>query len=771
MHANRHSILPSLIALVSIAFASCSRASAQCEYQWLNGMGYPGLNAGPTGSALWDPDGDGPLGTMVALIGEFWFAGDVAAARVVLFDPATGEWRRPPGNPTFPIGVGTLNAIAVTPDGDLLIGGNAINLNGVTMGALVRCDGSTWTSENVTGTVYTMLSLPSGELAVGGFAMGCPGLAGTHRIAKLTGSTWSTFGGGLGTASEGVSALAINSQGDLYAGGLFSTIPGVSAARGIAYWSNGQWSRFGTAQTDISFDQAIGTMAFDSNGTLVIGGTLTSSTSSAVRRVAQWDGAQWQSLGIPDTFSTVRVVKLLPDNRLLICGDRSGDSFVWTRSGSEWSSIGPFRAPVSTTSVFFYQQLPDGRSLISGNFYTAQGRWNRFLSFEQDGTLSRTVTGTDGDVNCFYTTPSGQFVVGGTFSLLEGAEVARVATLGGTTWQSMGYLNAAPNCFTWRQVSNTLVAASSTTLSSWTGTTWTNATSNWDGSIYCMAGRANGAVIMGGQLLDNIGHISNGLLYRHANDTWGLYGPTNPGGDVFAMLYDLPTGEVIIAGEGSLRVQRRLDPGAWSMLGTGFASMEVRSLLKRPDGVVWAGGTKIQVLNGTAWTTFATLTHASIGGVPSVRAMVEAPDGRVYIGGTFNSVGGVPANNIAVWNGTQWEAIGGGVDGQVNAIAIRPDGTIFVGGRFTRAAGQPSRGIARFIRACHCPADLDNGTNTGVWDGAVTIDDLLYFVTAFEQGTLSADLDNDGDPAAQVRDGAVTIDDMLFFLARFEAGC
>lgn len=69
-----------------------------------------------------------------------------------------------------------------------------------------------------------------------------------------------------------------------------------------------------------------------------------------------------------------------------------------------------------------------------------------------------------------------------------------------------------------------------------------------------------------------------------------------------------------------------------------------------------------------------------------------------------------------------------------------------------------------------CAADLDNGGGTGVRDGAVDINDLLYFLTKFEEGAVAADLDNDGASPAQP-DGGVDINDLLFFLVRFEAGC
>jgi subtilisin-like proprotein convertase family protein len=65
-----------------------------------------------------------------------------------------------------------------------------------------------------------------------------------------------------------------------------------------------------------------------------------------------------------------------------------------------------------------------------------------------------------------------------------------------------------------------------------------------------------------------------------------------------------------------------------------------------------------------------------------------------------------------------------------------------------------------------CPADLSGGT-AGVPDCAVDINDLLYFLSAFEAG--NADVDNGSGTGAL--DCATDINDLLFFLTRFEAGC
>lgn len=64
-----------------------------------------------------------------------------------------------------------------------------------------------------------------------------------------------------------------------------------------------------------------------------------------------------------------------------------------------------------------------------------------------------------------------------------------------------------------------------------------------------------------------------------------------------------------------------------------------------------------------------------------------------YIGGDFNTVSGVHSPGIAKWNGTTWEAVGGGVDGTVNAIAI--SGTnIYIGGSFSQAGQVSALNIA-----------------------------------------------------------------------------
>jgi hypothetical protein len=70
----------------------------------------------------------------------------------------------------------------------------------------------------------------------------------------------------------------------------------------------------------------------------------------------------------------------------------------------------------------------------------------------------------------------------------------------------------------------------------------------------------------------------------------------------------------------------------------------------------------------------------------------------IYAGGSFKTADGKEVNGIARWDGTTWEPLSSGVDGEVYAIAV--NGTdVYIGGRFTNAGGQPAPNIAKWTGA------------------------------------------------------------------------
>src|SRR5712692_6157879 len=112
-----------------------------------------------------------------------------------------------------------------------------------------------------------------------------------------------------------------------------------------------------------------------------------------------------------------------------------------------------------------------------------------------------------------------------------------------------------------------------------------------------------------------------------------------------------------------------------------------------------------------------------------VRALTVFDDGTgpaLYAGGNFTTAGDVSANHVAKWDGTEWSALGNGTDGPVLALTVVNDGTdgqaLYAGGLFTMAGGVPANNIAKWDGTQWYP--LSSGMN-----------DLVRALTVFDDGT------------------------------------
>ena len=219
----------------------------------------------------------------------------------------------------------------------------------------------------------------------------------------------------------------------------------------------------------------------------------------------------------------------------------------------------------------------------------------------------------------------------------------------------------------------------------------------------------------------------------------------------------------------------------WSALISGVQNGPagtVYGLALAPNGDILAAGdftrlspttvrSRVSRWNGSTWTPVG---NESISGVALAYAVTVRPDGTIVAGGNFTTMTGTSASNIASWNGTVWSRFEDGVSSNVRTLLNHSSGELWAGGLFSFANHLPADGWARWAcTVAACATDLDNGSGTGVSDGAVTIDDLLFFLFKFEIGDPSVDLD-DGSGTG-IHDGAITIDDLLYFLVRFELGC
>lgn len=114
-----------------------------------------------------------------------------------------------------------------------------------------------------------------------------------------------------------------------------------------------------------------------------------------------------------------------------------------------------------------------------------------------------------------------------------------------------------------------------------------------------------------------------------------------------------------------------------------------------------------------------------------------SPSNPLYAGGIFTDagggvdmVGGVVATNIAEWNGTSWSALGSGIPGQVLALAVS-GGNVYAGGSFTKAGGVAATNIAQWNGSSWLA--VGSGVNGNVYALAVSGGNLYaggYFTAA-----------------------------------------
>ena len=173
--------------------------------------------------------------------------------------------------------------------------------------------------------------------------------------------------------------------------------------------------------------------------------------------------------------------------------------------------------------------------------------------------------------------------------------------------------------------------------------------------------------------------VINGPVYALA-----VMGKTLYGGGEFATTPDCPSGCNNIA---------QWDGQHSTPLGTGMngrvTALAVSGSTLYAGGLFTTAGTCTSGCKGIAkWDGH---TWSALGGgvdkLPSVSAIAVSGN-NVYVGGAFTSAGSCSKSAgcefIAKWDGSNWSALGGGVDGWVRAISISGS-NVYVGGSFTNA--------------------------------------------------------------------------------------
>jgi len=656
-----------LALLVMCCAVPSARAQGVCSPQWQpfdpSTSAFPGHsgNIGVVRAAvMWDPDGAGPLPRRLVIGGDFAAVGNLAARGLAMYDTETGIW--------LPIGAGTsslqgsVNCLAVLPNGELLVGGrfSATTPTGTAFN-LARWNGTRWTNvpnnSFFLGSVTSLLVLANGDMLVNSPAF--------FGFVRADGTISSSFA----SPNSSLLTLAQLPSGDIIAGGTFSNIGSVNA-NGIARWNGTSWSAIGSGLTgDFGLPGYASSLLLLPNGDLLVSGQFTSAGGVPANNIARWNGTSWSALGTGLTGpsgSAGGTMHLLANGDVIVTGGFTAAGGIPANNiarwnGSAWSAFGTGPGSALSPGVSVLVSLPNG-DLFAGGSMTAAGsdiitgmaRWN-------GSSWSSLFSGINNRVTASVVMPNGDLVIGGLFTTVGGVSARSIARFTGSSWAAFGSgLNGTPSALAVLPNGDLIAAGTFTSaggvqvsnIARWNGTAWSALSAGVSGAVSALAVLPNGDLIVGGQ---------------------------------FAT-----------AGGVTVRNIARWNGTAWSALGAGMdTGGTVRSLTVLPNGDLVAGGlftnaggvpvNYIARWNGTVWSPLGQGTFSA------VTALAVLPNGDLIAGGDFSTAGEVLANRVARWNGSSWSVMGAGVDFAVAALIVLPGGDLAAAGTFASINTPASR--------------------------------------------------------------------------------
>ncbi|MCL2154227.1 MAG: InlB B-repeat-containing protein [Leptospirales bacterium] len=349
---------------------------------------------------------------------------------------------------------GDVYGIAIQSDGKIIIAGNFTKYNGITRNKIARLhpDGSldfTFDPGDSIGTdeelIIAAVAIRNDEkiVIVGNFTSynGIP----RNRIAVLdsTGDLDATFDPGTGASGEedAITCVAIQSDGKIIAGGSFSTFNDEPISNIVRLSNTGEIDKYFAAdyipdepkepeEPDVpvtySFpDDAVSSIAIQSNGKIVIGGVFNQCGSHSYNKLARFnsdgtfDTTFTSSIGVVDEVYSIAIQS---EDKILVSG--SGGYFVRCNSDGTLDTGFPYsiRADEDIYSIVLQ---PDGKILLCGAFESFSSTPCKYLiRLNSNGTVDtdfKTDNGADNTVTCMAVQDDGNILIGGAFTMYEGA--------------------------------------------------------------------------------------------------------------------------------------------------------------------------------------------------------------------------------------------------------------------------------------------------------------------------------------------------------------
>lgn len=329
-------------------------------------------------------------------------------------------------------------------DGKILIAGDFTWYDGTPRRRIARLntDGSLDTGfdpgNGANGIIRAMAVQPDGKILIGGEFTSYDG-ATRNRIARLQvngglDQSFATSG-----ADAPVEAVALDSEGRVLIGGSFTTCDGAPASHVARLEADGALDE--GFNVTMNADGTILALALQSDGKILLGGEFNSCQGAPVRYLARL----YSDSGLDTTFNPqtganndVRTITVQPDGKILIAG------WFWYYNGISRQQLARLNSDGSLdpsfdpgigadNSIRRIAVQADGRILIAGDFTSYQDIPRpRIARLNSDGTLDTSFdpgTGPDGAVLGIAQQNDGSLLISGPFTHYNGTarnSVARV---------------------------------------------------------------------------------------------------------------------------------------------------------------------------------------------------------------------------------------------------------------------------------------------------------------------------------------------------------
>lgn len=467
----------------------------------------------------------------------------------------------------------------------------------------------------------------------------------------------------------------------LVAAGDFPAAGSTLAGR-IAAWDGGSWQAFVDAGGNGLDRNAIASALAVYNGEVIVGGLIATAGGQAVNNIARWNGSRWATLPGSPAFTSVN--SLVTFQGLLVVNN----THTW--NGSVWAPVTTQGAPAGAT-------VPTGPLVEYNGELVAVGGfpgWSGMAALGPTGWRELPGGGIDGTVRSVAVIGSNLYVTGVFFQ--AGSVFANnIAKWDGAQWSALiasdgmnGLDRPAGQClgvYAGKLVvfpEPALTNDSSVPLRQWTGSDWqvlgTISLPGFMPRVNAIV-EFNGELVVGGIFLAANG-VSLNNVARFDGSVWRS-----------------------LLGE---RGVKGLNNSAWCF-GEYNSELIAGGYFKLADGRLV---NNVAAWNGSTWRPLA-----GPNGIPGMNAgfvgtiqsngsvLVNAfavYGGQLIAGGSFSQAGGMPARNVASWNGTQWQGLIGaaapdGMNELVNALQSF-GGALYAGGVFNEAGGIAAPGIARW---------------------------------------------------------------------------